>query len=128
METSDEARQFDCHIDQGSCLMTAKLELLQIKTEEAAKSGFVDNNDLLDEILTLRSEVLEDLAGQTEVTPAQKAILRFISEQDHVLVEHMESAKSQIAVSLNKLAQSKIHKQFYEQTYEAGSYFIDKKK
>jgi hypothetical protein len=108
--------------------MVSKLELLLVKTEEAVRAGFDDNDALLDEILDLRTDVIDELIGLTEVSSEHKRLIRSISDLDQVLIAHMESAKNQITASLNKLAQSKLHKQSYEQAYDTGSYFIDKKK
>lgn len=108
--------------------MVAKLELLLAKTEEAVRSGFDNNDALLEEVLELRADVIDELTGLTEVSPEYKQMIRSICQHDQALVAHMESAKNQITASLNKLAQSKLSKQSYEQAYDAGSYFIDKKK
>ncbi len=108
--------------------MLTNLELLCDITEKAADIGFDNDSGLLDELLALRSEVIAELSEQPEVSSEQKALLRRINEYDKVLLRHLESSRSQISSSLNKLVQSRVQKHSYEQTYEAGSYFFDKKK
>ena len=108
--------------------MPTNLELLCDLTEKAAEIGFDRESGLLDELLALRAEVIAELSKQLEVSSEQKALLRRINQYDDVLLHHMESSRAKISSSLNKLAQSRVQMHSYEQTYEAGSYFFDKKK
>ncbi|HUC91991.1 MAG TPA: hypothetical protein VMS09_08180 [Paenibacillus sp.] len=108
--------------------MATKLEQLHSATIRIAEHGVDGDAEEWNSLLALRDEALEELTALSALTGAQEQMVREISAYDSVLVEQMELLKEQAAASLEKLNQSKLQKNVYEQSYAAGSYFIDKRK
>jgi len=108
--------------------MTAKLEQLHSATLSLASQEADGDTGQWNLLIGLRDEMLSELSNLSALTEKQKQMIREICEYDSILLQRMESVRDQAAASLEKLNQSKLQKNVYGQTYDAGSYFIDKRK
>ena len=108
--------------------MLQQLEQLHRLTVQAATGHSETLPATIDSLLALRDEVLAGLSVQSVVSEEQKSLLRQIASYDAAVLERMETFKLDTSRALEKLNQSKVQKSSYEQSYDVGSYFIDKKK
>ncbi|XEC95381.1 hypothetical protein AB6A23_02040 [Paenibacillus tarimensis] len=80
-------------------------------------------------LIALRDEVLTELNQRSEISNDEKQILREISHFDKSLVHRMAAIRDEAADAIEKIQQSRIQKNAYEQgNAAASSYFIDKRK
>lgn len=108
--------------------MERLLQRLLTLTKDLAERGLDEGADTLDELLSLRDEVVEQLTAAPFVAEEQRHMLREITRYDELLLSMMSDSKNEAMNAIAKLNQSRTRKNIYEVSHDVGSYFIDKKK
>ncbi|MGG4144871.1 hypothetical protein ABEW34_17280 [Paenibacillus algorifonticola] len=79
-------------------------------------------------LVELRDEVLKNLQANSEISESDKQLLSKILEYDQVIVERMNTIRSEASVALGKIQSFRLQKNAYDMGYSTESYFFDQKK
>jgi len=104
------------------------LERLRNETVRLASGSSDPTGEELECLLELRDVVLRELSAVASISDNDKRLLREIGSCDPAILKRLETLKNEAAEGIRKVNQIKAQKSVYDQTYEIGSYFIDKKK
>lgn len=112
--------------------MNLLISRLQDLTMQTLKNIECTTYEELDSFIEERGEICAALVHESSLNGAlneeQKAELRTILSQDHVIIERMESLKSDASEWLFRNQQIKSGKQAYNADFEYESMFVDYKK